>query len=92
MTAGQEQLLALILTALGVVFIPLLLLMVRVIIKWTKVEARLEELTTDMKSIVTDKDKTHTEMLTQMTNDRRATDKRLRWLEENVWNSRKGVT
>lgn len=86
MTAGQDQLLILILTALGVIFIPLLLLLVRIIIKWTKVEIRLDELTSDMSKLVLDKDRTHTEIVNQMIDDRRATDKRLRWLEENVWN------
>lgn len=86
MSAGQDQLLALILTSMAVIFIPLLVLMVRIVVKWTKVEANLEDLTGDMKALVIDKEKTHTEMLRQMADDRRATDRRLRWLEENIWN------
>ncbi len=85
MSAGQEQLLALILTSMAVIFIPLLALMVRIVSKWTKVETKLDVLVEDMKGIVADKDKTHSEMLKQMSDDRRATDRRLRWLEETLW-------
>jgi hypothetical protein len=85
MTAGQEQLLALILTALGVVFIPMFIALIRVIRKWTIVEMRLEALAGDMHELVESKDKVHTEMFKQLSEDRAATDKRLRWLEENLW-------
>lgn len=86
MSAGQDQLLILILTSLGVIFIPLLVLLTRIITKWTKIESRLDELTSDIAKLVVDKDKTHNEIINQIIDDRRATDKRLRWLEENVWN------
>lgn len=84
MTADQR--LTLILSAIGIVFIPTLAFIIRATVKWTRVEDKLAEMVDDMKKIVDDKDKTHTDMLRQMTDDRRATDRRLRWLEENLWN------
>lgn len=81
-----DQRLTLILTAIGIVFIPTLAFIIRATVKWTRVEDKLAEMVDDMKKIVDDKDKTHTDMLRQMTDDRRATDRRLRWLEENLWN------
>lgn len=91
MNSGQEQLLALILSALAVVFIPLLIALIRGIVKWTRVEDKLDELVKDMAQLIKDKDATHEAMLKQMTDDRRATDRRLRWLEENLWKGRRNA-
>jgi hypothetical protein len=79
---------SLILSALSIVFIPMMIMLYRGIVKWTRVESKLEELGSDIKQLVVDKDKTHAEIIRQMTNDRQATDRRLRWLEENVWKSK----
>lgn len=79
-----------IMTALTALLIPAIGLMFRLVIKWTKTESRLEELTKDMRELVNDKDKIHSEILGQMRDDRAATDKRLRWLEENVWRTGRG--
>lgn len=67
--------------------IPTLIFLIRGAIKWTRVEDRLTEIAKDLNEIVADKDKVHTEMLTQMREDRAATDRRLRWLEETRWKS-----
>lgn len=85
MTAGQEQLLALILSAMAVIFIPLMVMLYHGIVKWTRVESKLEELTNDIRELVADKEKTHAAMIDTMSKDRDATDRRLRWLEENIW-------
>jgi hypothetical protein len=88
------------LSFLSILLIPTIGLMIRLVVKWTKAEGKLEELARDMSELVKDKDQTHKEMLSQMRTDRQemlaqlredrtATNKRLRWLEENVW-SRKG--
>lgn len=71
---------------LGIILIPFMVLMFRAAMKWTRVEDNLQNVADDLKQLVIDKDKTHQEMLTQMREDRRATDERLRWLERNVWN------
>ena len=77
----------LVLSLTSVLLIPSLILLVRLVAKWTKVEERLGELANDMSELVKDKDKVHSEMLGQMREDRAATDKRLRWLEEHLWAS-----
>jgi hypothetical protein len=77
--------LMLVMSVISILLIPTLALVFRLVVKWTKAEARLEDLADDMRKLVTDKDKTHTEMLTAMREDRASTDKRLRWLEENLW-------
>lgn len=83
MTADQR--LALILSTLGIVFIPMLTFLIRATVKWTRVEDELRQVADDLKQLVADKDRTHRDILNQMTNDRSATDRRLRWLEEHLW-------
>lgn len=83
-----DQRLALILSAIGIVFIPTLGFIIRATIKWTTVENKLGEIVADMKDIVETKDKTHAEMIRTMADDRRANDRRLRWLEEHYWKGR----
>lgn len=68
---------------------PTLVLMFRAAMKWTRVEDQLNNVADDLKALIVDKDKTHAEMLQQMREDRNATNRRLRWLEENVWNKNK---
>lgn len=79
----QQASLALAFTS--VIVLPFLAFFFRMTVKWTRVEARLEEIAEDLKRIVDDKDRVHTSMLNQMGQDRQATDRRLRWLEEHLW-------
>jgi len=79
------EIVTLVLGVLTAFVIPLLTILIRITTKWTKVETKLDNLIEEVKSIVADKDKTHLEMYSQMREDRSVTDKRLRWLEENVW-------
>lgn len=76
----------LVLAVMGVIIIPVLALMIRLIIKWSKMESTLATLTQDIGDLVRSKDATHGVMLETMREDRKATDRRLRWLEENIWN------
>ena len=80
----------LILSTIGIVGIPALAFVVRATIKWTRVEDKLEVIATKLLDIVRDKDKIHGEMLQQMREDREATNRRLRWLEENLWRRLRG--
>lgn len=80
---------ALALTVVAVLLIPLLALTYRLVIKWTKAEAKLDETVKDLGELVARKDQAHKWLYEQMTNDRDATDKRLRWLEENLWHEGK---
>lgn len=92
MTPGQEMVVSIILSVIGIVFIPLLITLIRVTVKWTKVEAKLDELARDMRDLVESKDKVHTDMIRSMSEDRDATNRRLRWLEEHIWrNSRNAL-
>lgn len=76
----------LILTVIAVIMIPLLAFMVRATARWARAEERLTRVAGDLEAIVRDKDRAHQELYTAMREDRAATDKRLRWLEEHLWN------
>lgn len=88
MSSGERF--TLILSAIGIIGIPTLAFVVRATIKWTRVEDKLEVIATKLLDLVRDKDKIHSKMLQQMREDREATNRRLRWLEENLWRRRHG--
>ena len=77
------------LTAISVLLIPLVVLSFRLVIKWTKAEGKLDQTVKDLDELVKHKDDVHRWIIEQMQADRDATNKRLRWLEENLWNERK---
>lgn len=62
-----------------------LAMIVRAVIRWTRLEDQLITLSKDMQELVEDKDKTHKEILNQMREDRNATNERLTFLERHVW-------
>lgn len=78
--------LALSLTFLSVVLIPLIVLIYRGAVKWTRVEEKLDRVARDLAEVIKDKDETHRAMFDAMKDDRAATNARLRWLEEHIWN------
>lgn len=65
------ELLTLIMSFIGVILIPCVVLMIRGAIKWTRTEGKLSELITDVR-----------ELVEQGKADKEATDKRLRYIEE----------
>lgn len=73
----------------GLLLIPLIALMFRGVIKATQLEDKVHNIADDLTQLVKDKDKVHTELVAQMREDRQATNDRLRWLEEHVWNTAK---
>jgi uncharacterized membrane protein len=79
------QLATFILSIVTLVLIPAVLVLLRGAVRWTKVEDKLDRMVGRMEELVKDKDQTHAEILTQMREDRNATNRRLRWLEENLW-------
>ena len=85
---SRSELAGLIISATGVLLIPAIVLLVRLTIKWTKVELSLEDLVGDVKKLVEDKDRAHMELYNIMKEDRNNADRRLRWLEENIWKKR----
>ena len=84
----SDQRLTIILAFISMVGIPTLVFSFRMMAKWTRVQDKLEELVLDVKQLVEDKDRAHHEIATTIREDRAATDKRLRWLEENLWKGR----
>jgi hypothetical protein len=68
-----------------VIVVPVLVLLARLTVRWTRTEDRLDTLIDDVKELVEAKEKVHAEMYRTMREDRAATDRRLRWLEENLW-------
>lgn len=86
MTAGTWVTLA---VTLGIFFLTsaagLIVYIVRLTARWTRTEEKLSELIEDVKEIVKDKDAAHTLILETIKEDRRATNLRLRWLEEHLW-------
>lgn len=73
------------LSALAIIVIPLVVLLIRISVRWARVENRLEELTEDVKSLVIDKDRVHQEIASNMEKRTDTLDRRLRWLEEHLW-------
>lgn len=87
---STDQRFAIIISLLSLVFVVMsafLALLVKLVRRWTQTEDNLNNLVDDVKELVIDKEKTHSEMLATMREDRDAINKRLRWLEENLWKS-----
>lgn len=85
MSNSALQEIGLIVSILAVIVIPFMIALIRITIKWTRIEERLNELTADMKELVENKDKVHSDIINTMSNDREATNRRLRWVEEHIW-------
>lgn len=77
---------ALVLGVMSIIVIPSLVFVVRSTSRWTRMEGNLSSLTKDVRDLMVDKDRVHAAMFDTMREDRSVTDRRLRWLEENVWN------
>lgn len=63
----------------------LLGVLIRLVVRFTRTEDKLNEVVADVEKLVADKDKVHAAMLSQMADDRAANNQRLRWLEERYW-------
>lgn len=85
-TSLAIQIISICLLFLSVVVIPLTVAFIRMLIRWNRVEDRLDQVAKSVDLLVQNKDAVHQAMLTTMGEDRRATDRRLRWLEEHIWN------
>ena len=83
------EVLSLLISLVGVIMIPLLVMAFRGMIKWTKTELQLAQVALDLAELIRDKDRVHREMLDQMKEDRHATNERLTWLEQNLWSKRR---
>jgi hypothetical protein len=85
---SSQDILYIVISAISVIFIPLLAWVMRLLIrgtqKWTNTENAVAGLVEEMKKLVADKDRTHAAMLEQMKEDRTATNRRLEFLER-LW-------
>lgn len=79
------EIVSMILSIVGLLLLPLVVFLIRGAIKWTRVEGKIDHAIEELRAIVADKDKVHNEIYAQMREDRAATDRRLRWLEEFLW-------
>lgn len=92
MTSNDIQVLGLLISIIAVLVIPFIIALMRMTVKWTRIESRLNELTDDMKTLIENKDKVHADIIATMAQDRKATNERLRWVEEHIWrNSRNAL-
>lgn len=79
---GWLSLALLVLTGL---LLPTLFFVIRMAVRWTRVEAKLDVIADKLVQIVRDKDKVHAEIMSVVHEDRKATNDRLTWLERNLW-------
>lgn len=70
------------------IIIPLLGFLVVIAVQWGGIRADLRALNKQLADIVQSEEETHKLITDQLRIDRDATDKRLRWLEEHLWNKR----
>lgn len=70
------------LSLIGVLLIPVLVLLWRAAVNWTK-------LSDNVQHIIKTNDAAHRDIVDQMSRDRNATDRRLRYLEEYFMNGRR---
>lgn len=82
------EIVTVLISASGVILIPILVLMVRTAMRWTRTEDKLTAVVENLERMLTESDKVHNAMYSQMANDRDVTDKRLRFIEE--WFMRRG--
>lgn len=73
---------------LGVIILPMVIMSFRIAIGWKGIEDKIQDVAKDLEKLVHDKDAVHSEIIRQMRDDRQASDRRLRWLEENLWSKR----
>ena len=83
----EYETLSLVLGILSVVLIPLGWVVIRGLVKWVRVENKLDNVISRMEELVKDKDVVHREIVNQMREDRKATNERLQWLERHAWGS-----
>lgn len=76
MTAGWA---AFVLAVFTGIVIPLAVMVVHGVVKWTRIQDRLDAVIVDLRELVDEVKQNHG-----------ATDRRLRWLEENLWKRRRG--
>jgi len=85
MQSDMTAWISVVISTIGVVVVPCMLFLWRSAVKWTRVETKLETIFDKLDEIVKDKDKVHQEIMSSQREDRLATNRRLEWLERNLW-------
>lgn len=70
---------------LSVLIIPTLVLVIRLVVRLTMRDEQIGRLADDVRKLAAGEERVHAEMYRTMREDRAATDRRLRWLEEHLW-------
>ncbi len=83
--SGFQVWLTIALSFLGIILIPLLFALIKVVQRATRLEVKQDQLVKSLASLVQDQEKIHASIFQQQREDRKATNTRLRWLEQNVW-------
>lgn len=68
------EILTLVISVMGVIILPFIIMAFRAAIRWKGIEDKLGNVVDDLGGLIA-----------QMKEDRKSTDRRLRWLEENIW-------
>lgn len=71
------------------IFSGLLAVLFRGIRAWSSIDRKLTTIETTVANHIVTSDATHRAISESLSQDRRATDERLRWLERNLWGSTK---
>lgn len=82
---GGYQYLEVILSILSVLIIPGIVLMIRSAVKSGQLESDVRNVIDDVKSVITSEAEAHKEIYANMREDRKSTNARLTWLEQNLW-------
>jgi hypothetical protein len=91
---NSTDILTLIVSVIGAIGLPIMILLLRGLFQWTrtwtKTEEKLSAVAKDLAELMAQKDSVHAALYDQMRVDREATDRRLRFIEE--WFMRGGGT
>jgi hypothetical protein len=82
----QYDIITILLSVTTVILVPTLTILIRGTAKWVRIESKVDYLAENLRAIVHDDTKIHTELAEQMREDRRVNNQRLRYLEE--WHMR----
>lgn len=85
MSVNAYQYLEIILTILAVLILPGIGLMIRSAVRSARLESDVRNVIEDVKQVIMAETEAHKEIYAQMREDRKASNQRLSWLEQNLW-------
>lgn len=84
-SVNAYQYLEIILTILAVLILPGIGLMIRSAVRSARLESDVRNVIDDVKQVIMTETEAHKEIYEQMREDRKASNQRLMWLEQNLW-------